>query len=134
MIVPLIARSFTGDSGLRLEVWWLKLKIWYHTRVRVQLPWVGVGADDREDGEDGEAEGEAVIKYLDIVVAILAVSSNITAAGLWWYASAMKVRYSVDSIEDDLRHISRLNARAALATGIGALCSTYVITRQLMSS
>jgi hypothetical protein len=68
---------------------------------------------------------------LDHIIGIVGVLSSLAAAGLWLYASRMRVMLSVDSLETDLREMSRWNAYAAIATFVAALCAAYVFARQI---
>jgi hypothetical protein len=68
---------------------------------------------------------------LDYIIGIVGVLSSVAAAGLWLYASRMRVMLSTDSIENDLREMSRWNAYAAMAAFVAALCAAYAFARQI---
>ena len=69
--------------------------------------------------------------HLEYVIGIVGVLSSLAAAGLWLYASRMRVKLNTDSIEDDLREMSRWNAYAAMAAFVAAVCAAYVFARQI---
>jgi hypothetical protein len=64
--------------------------------------------------------------YVDFAVCSIGVISSAVAAMFWFYASHIKLPDNQNKLIGELQRISRLNARAALAFGIAALCATYI--------
>ena len=64
--------------------------------------------------------------YVDFAVCSIGVISSVVAAVFWFYASRIKVPDNQDAFIGELQRISRLNARAAMAFGIAALCAAYI--------
>ncbi|WP_316187413.1 MULTISPECIES: hypothetical protein [unclassified Bradyrhizobium] len=73
-------------------------------------------------------------KYLSIAAALLGLAAAIVAAAYWWRASRVAIRNSAASISDvpelyiqstqvAFNESSRLNAHAAIWTGLAALLS-----------
>jgi len=69
--------------------------------------------------------------FADYIMGVVGVLSSLAAAALWWYASRLEVPENIDTFIGELRRISRWNARAAMATGVAAVCSAYAFARQL---
>jgi hypothetical protein len=67
--------------------------------------------------------------YVDFAVCSIGVISSAVAAVLWFYVSRIKVPDNQDAFIGELQRISRLNARAAMAFGIAALCAAYIIVQ-----
>jgi hypothetical protein len=66
---------------------------------------------------------------LDKIVAAVGVSAGIAAAILWFYASILPVPDNLDTFIAALQRISRVNAYAATASGVTALCVAYTFVR-----
>ena len=74
-----------------------------------------------------EPDGETMAMiYVDFAVCSIGVISSAVAAVLWFYVSRIKVPDNQDAFIGELQRISRLNARAAMAFGIAALCAAYI--------
>jgi hypothetical protein len=67
----------------------------------------------------------------DYIIGIVGVLSSLAAACLWLYASRMRVDLNTDSLENDLRQMSRWNAYAAMAAFVAALCAAYAFAKQI---
>ncbi len=72
-----------------------------------------------------------LFQTLDLFIGLLGVLAVIIAAGLWSYASMIKITGLTDKITDELQRISRWNAYAASAAGVAAVCAAYVFARSL---
>jgi hypothetical protein len=68
---------------------------------------------------------------LDIGVATIGMLASVAAACLWFWASVVVVPDNIHTIVHELQRISRINALAAFATLIAALCVAYGFWRQL---
>jgi hypothetical protein len=67
------------------------------------------------------------VDYIGIVGGL----SSLTAAGLWLYASILKVPDNIDTFIGELQRISRWNSYAAMAACIAASCVAYGFARQV---
>ena len=68
---------------------------------------------------------------LEMGVATIGMLASFVAACLWFWASVIVVPDNIDTIVHELQRISRINALAAFATLIAALCVAYGFWRQL---
>jgi hypothetical protein len=53
----------------------------------------------------------------------------LAAAGLWFWASLIEVPNNQDTFIEQLQRISRLNAYAAAAAGVAAICAALALVR-----
>jgi hypothetical protein len=67
----------------------------------------------------------------DYIVGIMGGLSSFAAAGLWLYASILKVPDNIDTFIGELQRISRWNAYAAMAACTAACCAAYGFARQV---
>ncbi|HEU4342024.1 MAG TPA: hypothetical protein VFU31_10670 [Candidatus Binatia bacterium] len=67
---------------------------------------------------------------LDIVVGGIGMAAAIVAAALWLYASLIAPPDNLDTFIGELQRIARLNAYAAWAAVVAALCAAYLFGRQ----
>jgi hypothetical protein len=65
------------------------------------------------------------------IVQGVAAAAFVVAAGLWLWASLIEVPDNIDTIVRELRRISRVNACAAIATTVGAVCTALTVGAQL---
>jgi hypothetical protein len=70
-----------------------------------------------------------IVIYVAFVVCLTGVISSVVAAVLWFKASRIKVPDNRDKLIGELQRISRCKARAAVATGIAALCAAYLFVQ-----
>lgn len=62
----------------------------------------------------------------DSLVGVAGALASIAAALLWLKSSLVKMIVSPDTIEAELKEVSRWNARAAFASFIAAVCAAYL--------
>jgi ethanolamine transporter EutH len=65
------------------------------------------------------------------VVALIGVIASLLAGGFWLWASIVDVPNNIDTIVGELQRISRINASAAVAATIAAICAAYAFWRQV---
>lgn len=65
------------------------------------------------------------------IAAFLGVAASLLAAGLWLWGSLIDVPDNIDTIVGELQRIGRVNAWAAAAAVIAALCAAYAFWRQI---
>jgi hypothetical protein len=63
---------------------------------------------------------------MDKAIALLGAAS-LLAAGLWLWGSLIDVPNNIDTIVGELQRIGRVNAWAARAAVLAALCAAYAI-------
>jgi hypothetical protein len=68
---------------------------------------------------------------IDKIVTAVGMVTSLAAAGFWLWGSAIEIPDNIDTIVGELQRIGRLNAWAALAALIAALCAAYAFWRQL---
>jgi hypothetical protein len=66
----------------------------------------------------------------DKLVAALGVIATLAAAGFWLWGSLIEVPDNLDTIVQELQRIGRINAWAATAALVAALCASYAFARQ----
>jgi hypothetical protein len=71
-----------------------------------------------------------VVNSLNYIAGIGGVLSSFAAAFLWWYASVLEVPDNIDTFIEALQEISRWNSRAAIASGIAAVCLAFTFTKE----
>lgn len=62
----------------------------------------------------------------NILVAGLAALASLVAAVFWFMASLVEVRPDLEVIVADMHRVSELNAYAATAAAVAALCSIFL--------
>jgi hypothetical protein len=67
----------------------------------------------------------------DKIVTAVGLAASLAAAGFWLWGSIIEVPDNIDTIVGELQRIGRLNAWAALAALIAALCAAYAFWRQM---
>jgi hypothetical protein len=77
-------------------------------------------------------EGEGEMSPIDKIVTAVGLVASLAAAGFWLWGSVIEVPDNIDTIVGELQRIGRLNAWAALAALIAALCAAYAFWRQLI--
>lgn len=68
---------------------------------------------------------------MDRAIALLGVIFSLLAAGLWLWASLIKVPDNIDTIVGKLQRMGRVNAGAAGAAVIAATCAAYGFWRSM---
>jgi Trm5-related predicted tRNA methylase len=68
---------------------------------------------------------------IDKIVTAVGLVASLAAAGFWLRGSVIEVPDNIDTIVGELQRIGRLNAWAAMAALIAALCAAYAFWRQL---
>jgi hypothetical protein len=68
---------------------------------------------------------------VDTIVTSVGLVASLAAAGFWLWGSLIEVPNNIDTIVGELQRIGRLNAWAALAALVAALCAAYVFSRQM---
>jgi hypothetical protein len=67
---------------------------------------------------------------MDRIVAIIGMAASLAAAGLWLWGSLIDVPNNIDTIVGELQRIGKVNAWAATAALIAALCAAYAFGKQ----
>ena len=98
---------------------------------RVRLGGAGVKVADLVAGDD-QVTYLGGIMTINTIVSGLGALAGIVAAGFWFGASLVPVPDNVDTFIGVLQRASRLNAYAASAAFVAALCVTYLFARQLV--
>jgi hypothetical protein len=65
------------------------------------------------------------MSLVDKIVTLVGLLASLAAAAYWLWASLIEVPDNIDTIVGELQRIGRLNAWAALAALIAALCAAY---------
>lgn len=68
---------------------------------------------------------------VDKVIAIVGLVASLGAAGFWLWASIIEIPDNIDTIVGELQRVGRLNAWAALAALVAAVCAAYAFWRAL---
>jgi hypothetical protein len=68
---------------------------------------------------------------IDKIVTAVGLAASLAAAGFWLWGSIIEVPDNIDTIVGELQRIGRLNAWAALAALVAALCAAYAFWRQM---
>jgi hypothetical protein len=68
---------------------------------------------------------------LDRMITILGLGASLAAAGLWLWGSLIEVPDNIDTIVSELQRVGRVNAGAAAAAFVGALCAAFTFWRQM---
>ncbi len=68
---------------------------------------------------------------MDKMIAVVGIAASLLAAGLWLWASLITVPDNIDTIVAELQRIGRINAGAAGAAVVAALCAAYSFWRSL---
>jgi hypothetical protein len=76
-------------------------------------------------------EGEGKMTPIDKLLTWAGMLAALGAAVLWLWASLVEVPDNIDTIVGEFQRIGRLNAWAALAALVGALCAAYGFWRKL---
>jgi hypothetical protein len=74
------------------------------------------------------------VHALTTFVGVVGAVASLLAAALWFYASVLEVPDNIDTIVNELQRISRWNAAAAVAAGVGAVCAAHAFVRSLLRS
>jgi hypothetical protein len=69
---------------------------------------------------------------VDTIVTSVGLVASLAAAGFWLLGSLIEVPNNIDTIVGELQRIGRLNAWAALAALVAALCAAYAFWRQMI--
>ena len=68
---------------------------------------------------------------MDKVATLIGLVASLAAAIFWLWGSLISVSDNIDTIVGELQRIGRVNARAALAALVAAVCAAYGFWRQL---
>lgn len=68
---------------------------------------------------------------MDRVTALFGVTFSLLAAGLWLWASLLDVPDNLDTIVGELQRMGRINAGAAGAAVVAALCAAFGFWRSI---
>jgi len=68
---------------------------------------------------------------MDKAITLLGVTASLLAAGLWLWGSLIDVPNNIDTIVGELQRIGRVNAWAAMAAVLAALCAAYAFWQQV---
>jgi hypothetical protein len=68
---------------------------------------------------------------IDKVVNLAGLLASLAAAALWLWGSLIEVPANIDTIVGELQRIGRINAWAAVAALVAALCAAHAFWRQL---
>jgi hypothetical protein len=68
---------------------------------------------------------------VDKFVTSIGLVASLAAAGFWLWASLIDVPNNIDTIVGELQRIGRVNAWAASAALIAAVCAAYAFGREL---
>jgi hypothetical protein len=68
---------------------------------------------------------------MDKMIAVVGIAASLLAAGLWLWASLITVPDNIDTIVAELQRIGRINAGAAFAAVVAALCAAFTFWRSL---
>jgi hypothetical protein len=71
------------------------------------------------------------VSAVDKIVTSVGLVASLVAAGFWLWGSLIAVPDNIDTIVAELQRIGRLNAWAALAALVAALCAAYAFWRQM---
>jgi hypothetical protein len=71
------------------------------------------------------------MSVVDKIITSVGLVASLAAAGFWLWGSLIEVPNNIDTIVGELQRIGRLNAWAALAALVAALCAAYAFWRQL---
>jgi hypothetical protein len=72
------------------------------------------------------------MSLVDKIVASVGLFASLAAAGFWLWGSLIEVPDNIDTIVGELQRVGRLNAWAAIAALMAALCAAYAFWRQLI--
>jgi hypothetical protein len=78
-----------------------------------------------------QAEGEGEMNLVDKIVASVGLLASLGAAFFWLWGSLIEVPDNIDTIVGELQRVGRLNAWAALAALVAALCAAHAFWRQM---
>jgi hypothetical protein len=67
---------------------------------------------------------------MDRTITTIGIAALPVGAGLWLWGSLVEVPDNSDTIVGELQRIGRLNAGAAAASCVAALCAAYAFWRQ----
>jgi hypothetical protein len=79
----------------------------------------------------GRAEGEGEMIPLDKFITLIGLAASLAAAALWLWGSLIDVPDNIDTIVGELQRIGRVNAWAAMAALVAAVCAAHAFWRQL---
>jgi hypothetical protein len=65
------------------------------------------------------------------IVTTVGLLASLAAAGFWLWGSLIEIPDNIDTIVSELQRVGRLNAWAALAALIAALCAAHAFWRQM---
>jgi hypothetical protein len=68
---------------------------------------------------------------IDKVVNLAGLLASLAAAALWLWGSLIEVPNNIDTIVGELQRIGRINAWAAVAALVAALCAAHAFWKQL---
>jgi hypothetical protein len=68
---------------------------------------------------------------MDKAVALVGLAASMAAAALWLWGSLIAVPDNIDTIVGELQRIGKVNAGAATAALIAALCAAYTFWKQV---
>jgi hypothetical protein len=68
---------------------------------------------------------------IDKVVALAGLLASLAAAALWLWGSLIEVPNNINTIVGELQRIGRMNAWAAVAALVAALCAAHAFWRQI---
>jgi hypothetical protein len=71
------------------------------------------------------------MNLVDKIVASVGLLASLTAAVFWLWVSLIEVPDNIDTIVGELQRIGRVNAWAAMAALVAAVCAAYGFWRQL---
>ncbi len=65
------------------------------------------------------------MSLVDKIVTSVGLLASLAAAGFWLWGSLIKVPDNIDTIVGEIQRIGRVNAWAALAALVAALCAAH---------
>jgi hypothetical protein len=68
---------------------------------------------------------------MDKAIPLVGVTASLLAAALWLWGSLIDVLNNIDTIVGELQRIGWVNAWAAMAAVLAALCAAYAFWRQI---
>jgi hypothetical protein len=71
------------------------------------------------------------MSLIDKIVTSVGLVASLAAAGFWLWGSILEVPDNIDTIVGELQRIGRLNAWAAMAALVAAICAAYAFWKQM---
>jgi hypothetical protein len=71
------------------------------------------------------------VNSADKIFTVVGLGASLSAAGLWLWGSLVEVPDNIDTIVGELQRIGRLNAWAAVAALVAALCAAHAFWREI---